>query len=56
MESTPDDRDHGYDDQAEEQAYEQREGSGGSGGSGESGDEDAGPASQPDEGRPPADE
>lgn len=25
MESTPDDRDHGYDDQLEEEAYEERE-------------------------------
>ena len=47
METTPDDREHGYDDQAEEQAYENAE---------HAEDADAGPASTPDEGRPPDDE
>ena len=39
METPPAEREHGYDDQAEQ-----------------AGDEDAGPASSPDEPRPPADE
>jgi hypothetical protein len=47
METTPDDREHGYDDQVEQEAYERAE---------ESGDQDAGPASTPEEPRPPADE
>jgi hypothetical protein len=47
MESTPGDREHGYDDELEQEAYENAE---------KAGDEDAGPASDPDEPRPPADE
>jgi hypothetical protein len=47
MESTPGDREHGYDDVQEEEAYESAQ---------EAGDEDAGPASDPDEPRPPDDE
>jgi hypothetical protein len=43
MESTPGDREHGYDNEAEEEAYESQQ---------ESGDADAGPASQPGEGQP----
>jgi hypothetical protein len=47
METSPDDRDHGYDNELEEEAYEHAE---------EAGDEDAGPASDPDEPRDPDDE
>lgn len=47
METTPGEREHGYDDQVEQEAYEEAE---------QAGDEDAGPASSPDEPRPPADE
>jgi len=47
METTPSEREHGYDDQLEQEAYEEAE---------QAGDEDAGPASSPDEPRPPADE
>jgi hypothetical protein len=47
METTPDDREHGYDDRQEEEAYEHAE---------EAGDADAGPASTPDDVRPPDDE
>ena len=49
METTPGDREHGYDDVQEEEAYEQAEHA-------EQGDPDAGPASDPDEARPPDDE
>jgi hypothetical protein len=44
---TPGDREHGYDDQVEQEAYEQAE---------QAGDEDAGPAGSPEEPRPPQDE
>jgi hypothetical protein len=43
MESTPGDREHGYDDVQEEQAYENAE---------QAEDPDAGPASQPGEVQP----
>jgi hypothetical protein len=43
MESTPDDREHGYDNELEEQAYEEAE---------ESGDTDAGPAGSPEPAQP----
>ena len=47
METTPSEREHGYDDQLEQEAYVVAE---------LAGDADAGPASWPDEPRPPADE
>jgi hypothetical protein len=47
METTPGDREHGYDDELEQEAYEN---------AAEAGDEDAGPASEPDDPRPPDDE
>ena len=50
METTPGDREHGYDDVQEEEAYEQAEQAE------PSGDPDAGPASDPDDPRPPDDE
>ncbi len=43
METTPDDREHGYDNEQEQQAYESAE---------QAGDPDAGPASAPDEVQP----
>jgi hypothetical protein len=43
METTPGDREHGYDDEQEQEAYENAQ---------QSGDEDAGPASQPGEAQP----
>ena len=47
METPPAEREHGYYDQVEQEAYEEAE---------QAGDEDAGPASSPDDPRPPADE
>jgi hypothetical protein len=44
METTPGDREHGYDDEAEQEAYENRVK--------QSGDEDAGPASDPGDYQP----
>ena len=43
METTPGDREHGYDDQQEQEAYEH---------AAEAGDPDAGPASAPDDVQP----
>ena len=50
METTPGEREHGYDDQVEQDAYEEAEQAE------RAGDEDAGPASSPDEPRSPSDE
>jgi hypothetical protein len=51
METTPGDREHGYDDVVEEQAYQRAEEDRepGTGAPGEKSDPDAGPASKPDE-------
>ena len=43
METTPGDREHGYDDQQEQEAYESAE---------QAGDPDAGPASEPQDVQP----